>query len=177
MLFCVPRMPGVQFVRQARELGLLERIKFGWVGFNEMHAHRLPIAESAEVATVSPFVASDSSGGVPDLVARMQRLGGSDVPATYYAYTHHIALTAIAAAADSAGEVHASAVLKGLTGLRFDSPTGPRDDRCRIAPRPSGHRRRTGKRERSRGHRAPGDDRTRSRLHRLNRSGQAAPVP
>ncbi len=125
VLFCVPRMPGVQFVRQARELGLLERIKFGWVGFNEMHAHRLPMAESAEVATVSPFVASDSSGGVPDLVARMQRLGGSDVPATYYAYTHHIALTAIAAAADSAGEVHASAVLKGLTGLRFDSPTGP----------------------------------------------------
>lgn len=125
VLFCVPRMPGVHFVRQARELGLLEQIRFGWVGFNEMHAGRLAAADAAQVATVSPFVASDSSGGVPDLVARMQRLGDGDTPATYYAYTHHIALTAIADAAERAGEVHADAVRQGLAGLTFDAPTGP----------------------------------------------------
>ncbi|MDE0374042.1 MAG: ABC transporter substrate-binding protein [Rhodospirillales bacterium] len=125
VLFCVPRVPGVHFVHQARELGLLERIKFGWVGFNEMHAHQLPAAEASQVATVSPFVASDTEGGVPDLVARMNRLGGGDVPATYYAYTHYLALAAVAAAAERSGEAHAPAVLDGLKGLTFDSATGP----------------------------------------------------
>ncbi len=125
VVFCVPRLHGVRFVHQARALGLLNRIKFGWVGFNELHARELPLNEVAQVATVSPFVATDSAGGVPDLVARMRRVGGADMPATYYAFTHYNALAAIAAAVETAGEAAAPAILEGLKGLKFDSATGP----------------------------------------------------
>ncbi len=125
VVFCVPRLQGVHFVRQAQALGLLEQIKFGWVGFNELHAAELPPAEANQVATVTSFVASDENGGVPDLVARMQGLGADDTPITYLAYTHYNALTAIAAAAQRVGELQASSIVQGLKGLTFESATGP----------------------------------------------------
>ncbi len=125
VIFCVPRLSGVRFVRQARELGLLAGIKLGWVGFNELHAVRLPPSEAAQVTTVAPFVASDPQGGVPDLVARMKHLGGDNPQPTYYAFSHHLALTAVAAAAERAGEARAPAILEGIRGLTFDSATGP----------------------------------------------------
>ena len=125
VVFCVPRVHGVRFVHQARALGLLNRVRFGWVGFNELHASEMPENEVSQVATVSPFVASDRAGGAPDLVARMKRVGGEDAPVTYYAYTHGNAVAAIAAAAEAAGEATAPAILEGLKGLEFDSATGP----------------------------------------------------
>ena len=125
VVFCVPRVHGVRFVHQARALGLLNRVRFGWVGFNELHASEMPENEVSQVATVSPFVASDRAGGAPDLVARMRRVGGEGAPVTYYAYTHGNAVAAIAAAAEAAGEATAPAILEGLKGLEFDSATGP----------------------------------------------------
>lgn len=125
VVFCAPRLHGAHFVHQARAIGLLARIRLGWVGFNELHAGVLPPGEAAQVSTVSPFVASDRRGGVPDLVARMERIGGAAVPPTYYAYTHHNALMAVAAAADASGEAAAPAVLAGLPGLEFAGATGP----------------------------------------------------
>ena len=125
VVFCVPRLHGVSFVHQARALGLLHRVRFGWVGFNELHAGEMPENEASQVTTVSPFVASDGAGGVPDLVARMKRVGGDAAPVTYYAYTHGNALAAVAAAAAAAGEATAPAILEGLKGLQFDSATGP----------------------------------------------------
>ena len=125
VVFCVPRLQGTHFVHQARALGLLNRIKFGWVGFNELHAHELPANEASQVATVSPFVENDRGGGVPDLVARMKRISDPALPATYYAYTHYNALAAIAAAAAAAGEAAALAIRDGLAGLTFDSAVGP----------------------------------------------------
>ena len=125
VVFCIPRLKGVSFVHQAKALGLLDRVKFGWVGFNETHASALPEDEAAHVTTVSPFVENDPEGGVPDLVARMKHIGGEGTHATYYAYTHYLALKAIAAAADAAGEATAPAILSGLKGLTFDSATGP----------------------------------------------------
>ena len=125
VVFCVPRVHGVRFVHQARALGLLNRVRFGWVGFNELHASEMPENEVSQVATVSPFVASDRAGGAPDLVARMKRVGGEGAPVTYYAYTHGNAVAAIAAAAEAAGEATAPAILEGLKGLEFDSATGP----------------------------------------------------
>ena len=123
VVFCAPRLHGAHFVHQARAIGLLARIRLGWVGFNELHAGLLPPGEASQVSTVSPFVASDRRGGVPDLVARMERIGGA--PPTYYAYTHHNALMAVAAAAEASGEAAAPAVLAGLPGLEFAGATGP----------------------------------------------------
>ena len=124
VVFCAPRLHGAHFVHQARAIGLLARIRLGWVGFNELHAGLLPPGEASQVSTVSPFVASDRRGGVPDLVARMERIGGG-APPTYYAYTHHNALMAVAAAAEASGEAAAPAVLAGLPGLEFAGATGP----------------------------------------------------
>ena len=125
VVLCVPRVHGVHFVHQARALGLLNRIRFGWVGFNELHAREMPAHEAAQVVTVSPFVASDRRGGVPDLVARMRRVGGAEVPPTYYAATHYNALAAVAAAAARSGEAAPEAVLAGLKGLEFAGAAGP----------------------------------------------------
>ena len=122
---CVPRPHGAHFVHQTRALGLLPRIRLGWVGFNELHARELPANEASQVATVSPFVAGDRQGGAPDLVARMARVGGGAAPPTYYAFTHYNALTAIAAAARAAGEASPAAITAGLKGLEFASATGP----------------------------------------------------
>ena len=125
VVFCAPRLHGAHFVHQARAIGLLARVRLGWVGFNELHAGLLPSDEASRVSTVSPFVASDRRGGVPDLVARMERVGGGAAPPTYYAYTHHNALVAVAAAAEASGEAAAPAVLAGLPGLEFAGATGP----------------------------------------------------
>jgi ABC-type branched-subunit amino acid transport system substrate-binding protein len=124
VIFCVPRPQGVAFVKQARALGLLEKVRFGWVGFNELHASRLTPEEAGHVTTVTPFVSDDSDGGVPDLVARMRGLSGAETPVTYYAYLHYCAVTAIAEACREQGEISPAAVLAGLPGLSFESATG-----------------------------------------------------
>ncbi len=125
VVLCVPRLSGVHFVHNARALGLINRVRLGWVGFNELHAQELPQNEVSQVTTMAPFAASDRTRGVPELVARMAHLTGAGIQPTYYAYTHHAALSAIAAAAEASGETSPAAILAGLKGLTFETATGP----------------------------------------------------
>ena len=125
VIFCVPRPQGIQFVEQAQKHDLLDKIRLGWVGFNEIHAARLRPDQSGLVTTITPFASADTEGGVPELVGRMQSISGADTPATYYAYTHYAAVTAVAESCRKQGETSPAAVLAGLPGLSFDSATGP----------------------------------------------------
>ena len=125
VMFCVTRYHGREFIHQAREMGLLERLTIGWIGFNETLADGLEADELARIVTTTPFVASDTEGGVPAFVTGVRRLHGSEAPISYMALTHYNAVKALQAAWNQAGDVGAPATLNNLRGLGFASPTGP----------------------------------------------------
>ena len=125
VMFCVTRYHGREFIHQAREMGLLERLTIGWIGFNETLADGLDADELARIVTTTPFVASDTEGGVPAFVTGIRRLHGSEEPVSYMALTHYNAVQALQAAWNQAGDVGAPATLNNLRGLGFASPTGP----------------------------------------------------
>ena len=125
VMFCVTRHHGREFIHQAREMGLLERVTIGWIGFNETLADGLEADELARIVTTTPFVASDTEGKVPAFVAAVQRLHGSEEPVSYMALTHYNAVKALQAAWNQGGDVGVPATLNNLRGLGFASPTGP----------------------------------------------------
>lgn len=125
VMFCVTRHHGREFIHQARDMGLLDQVTIGWIGFNETLAEGLDADELARIVTTTPFVASDPEGGVPAFVARVRRLHGAEVPVSYMAFTHYNAVKALQAAWNQAGDVGAAAAMHNLRGLDFASPTGP----------------------------------------------------
>ena len=125
VLFCVMRHHGQEFIHQAVELGLLDKVMIGWIGFNETQAEGLSTQERQRIITTSPFVSSDPEGGVPDFVARVRRQHGAEVPVSYCALTHYNAVKALKAAWERSGSISPEAGKAGLAGLTFDSPTGP----------------------------------------------------
>ena len=124
VIFCVTRHHGREFIHQARDMGLLERVSIGWIGFNETLAEGLNAEELARIVTTTPFVASDTEGGVPAFVARARRTHGSEIPVSYMAFTHYNAVKALQAAWNNAGDVSPAAATDNLRGLDFESPTG-----------------------------------------------------
>ena len=87
VLFCVLRRNGQAFIHQARELGLLERITVGWIGFNETLIEGLSTQELAPIVTATTFAAADPQPGVAEFVARIRRQHGREVPVSYFAMT------------------------------------------------------------------------------------------
>lgn len=124
VMFCVTRHHGREFIHQARDMGLLEQVTIGWIGFNETLAEGLSGDELARIVTTTPFVASDTEGGVPAFVARARRTHGSDTPVSYMALTHYNAVKALEAAWNKAGDVDPAGTVRHLRGLDFESPTG-----------------------------------------------------
>ena len=125
VLFCVLRKNGQKFIHQARELGLLERVTVGWIGFNETLIPGLNAQELAPIVTASTFAAADPQPGGAEFVARIRRQHGRDVPVSYFAMTHYNAIKALQAAWQRAGEASAKAALAALPGLAFEGPSGP----------------------------------------------------
>ena len=125
VMFCVTRHHGREFIHQAAEMGLLDQVMVGWIGFNETLAEGLNADELARIVTTTPFVASDTDGGVPAFVAGMRQSHGSEVPVSYMALTHYNAVKALQAAWNQAGDTSAAAAMRELRGLEFSSPTGP----------------------------------------------------
>lgn len=125
VLFCVLRQNAQDFIHQARELGLLERVTVGWIGFNETVIEGLSADELARVVTATAFASRDPEPGIAEFVTRVRRLHGQDVPVSYLAMTHYNAIRALRAAWQNAGEPSAKAALAGLPGLTFEGPSGP----------------------------------------------------
>jgi ABC-type branched-subunit amino acid transport system substrate-binding protein len=125
VLFCVLRQNAREFIHQARDLGLLERVTVGWIGCNETLIDRLGDAELSRVVTATVFASRDPEPGVADFVARVRALHGQDVPVSYLAMTHYNAIRALEAAWRIAGEPSPKAALAALPGLAFEGPSGP----------------------------------------------------
>ena len=66
VIFCVTRHHGREFIHQARDMGLLERVTIGWVGFNETLADGLSAEELARIVTTTPL-----SAATPKAVCRL----------------------------------------------------------------------------------------------------------
>ncbi len=125
VLFCVMRRHGCEFVRQADEMALLERLQIGWIGYNETLNARLTPAQAERIHTTTPFAVTDPEKGVPGFVQRVRRLFGADTPIGYLAMTHYNAVMALRAAWRRIGDAAPEPTIAGLRGLTFDTPTGP----------------------------------------------------
>lgn len=124
VLFCIPRTNGPLFIQQANRMGLLERLTFSWIGFNEMHHEVLATMERERVITCSSFVMSDETPEVRDFVGRVQKSRSATFPVTYYAHNHASAVVALGEAWTKAGEVSGTAALETLPGLSFSGANG-----------------------------------------------------
>ena len=125
VLYCVPRSTGPLFIKQANQMGLLGRLTFAWIGFNETHNAQLLPEERVCVTTCSSFVMSDPTPSAREFVERVKKAHGVKFPVTYYAHNHAAAVAALGEAWSRAGEVSGKASLAVLPGLRFNSPNGP----------------------------------------------------
>ena len=125
VLFCVMRRQGQEFLRQANDVGLLERVAVGWIGLNDTLIPGLKRSELKNVVTTPPFVASDGEPGVVSFVERVHRQHGPGRIIAHQALTHYNAVKALASAWETVGEVGSQAGLEGLPGLTFEGPTGP----------------------------------------------------
>lgn len=124
VLFCIPRVNGPLFIRQANKMGLLKRLTFAWIGFNETHHQALVAEERERIVTCSSFVMSDDRPEAMEFVARVQNSRGARFPVTYYAHNHASAVAALGEAWEKAGEVSGRAALETLPGLDFQGATG-----------------------------------------------------
>ena len=77
VIFCVTRRHGREFIHQAREMGLLDQVTVGWIGFNEIPGRR-PGGRPAERALLPPrrSLPATPEGGVPAFVARVRQSHG-----------------------------------------------------------------------------------------------------
>ena len=124
VLFCIPRENGPLFIKQASKMGLLEKLTFAWIGFNETHHQALNTEERERIVTCSSFVMSDDRPEAVEFVKRVQNIQGADFPVTYYAHNHASAVAALGEAWKKAGEVSGKAALETLPGLSFQGATG-----------------------------------------------------
>ena len=124
VLLCIPRENGPLFIKQANKLGLLDRLTFAWIGFNETHHQVLTAEERERIVTCSSFVMSDDRSEAVEFVERVKNIRGANFPVTYYAHNHASAVAARGEAWKKAGEVSGHAALKTLPGLSFQGATG-----------------------------------------------------
>ncbi len=124
VLFCIPRVNGPLFIRQANKMGLSKKLTFAWIGFNEIHHQSLAAEERERIVTCSSFVMSDDRPEAMEFVERVQNIRGEKFPVTYYAHNHASAVAALAEAWNKAGEVSGKAALEMLPGLSFQGATG-----------------------------------------------------
>ena len=123
VLLCIPRANGPLFVKQANKLGLLNRLTFAWIGFNELHHQVLNSEEREKVITCSSFVMADDKKEALEFIKQVKDMRGENFPVTYYAHNHASAIAALAKSWEIAGEVSGPAALKSLPGLKFQGAT------------------------------------------------------
>ena len=124
ILFCIPRNNSSYFFKQLSNMGLIDRFKFAWIGFNELHHKNLSLEERKRIFTCSSFVMSDERLEAQDFVGRVKSMQGNDFPVTYYAHNHATAVAALAEALEKAGEISGRAALKTLPGLSYKTASG-----------------------------------------------------
>lgn len=116
--------PGLQFINQAREQGLMKQVAIAYLGLSEIE---LPVfhGKAKDMYVTVPFVAASKAPDVKDFVARVKASAGRNTTVSSTVFTHYNALMAMKAAIEKAGKVDRQAMIKALEGLTIKTATGP----------------------------------------------------
>jgi ABC-type branched-subunit amino acid transport system substrate-binding protein len=125
LVFALPGVDGVTFIRQAEEFGLLQKLTVGFLGFTETYLGAFGEGKGEGMYACVPFVASDPAPGVQDFVGRIRAMHGADTVVSFYVMTHYDALMALKGGLEQSGEISREAAVDGMAGLTYGVPTGP----------------------------------------------------
>jgi branched-chain amino acid transport system substrate-binding protein/urea transport system substrate-binding protein len=125
LLFALPGADGITFIRQAEDLGLLQKLTVGFLGFSEAYLGAFGPGRGQGMYVAVPFVAASEATGPREFVARIRARAGADAVVSHYVMTHWLALTAAARALERVGRIDREALVDGLEGLTLEAPTGP----------------------------------------------------
>jgi len=125
LVFALPGADGITFIKQAEDLGLMKDVTVAFLGFAETYLGAFGAGKGQNMWVTVPFAASSDEAGVKDFVARIRADAGNDVPISHYVMTHYNSMMALKDALEKAGKVDKEALIDGLEGLNFDTPTGP----------------------------------------------------
>ena len=103
LVFALPGVDGVTFIRQAEEFGLLQKLTVGFLGFTETYLGAFGEGKGEGMYACVPFVASDPAPGVQDFVGRIRAMHGEDTVVSFYVMTHYDALMALKAGLEKVG--------------------------------------------------------------------------
>ena len=124
LLFALPGADGMTFVGQAEELGLLNDVTVGFLGFAETYLGAFGEGKGQNMWVTVPFAASMTDPGPAEFVAKIRKAAGDGVPISHYAFTHYNSLNAVKAALEKSGKMDSEGLVDGLTELNVKTPTG-----------------------------------------------------
>ncbi len=124
LVFALPGVDGVTFIKQAEEFGLLDKLTVGFLGFTETYLGAFGPGKGEGMYACVPFVASDPAPGVQDFVARIRQMHGPETVVSFYVMTHYNGLMALKAGLERSGEISREAAVDGMAGLTYQIPTG-----------------------------------------------------
>jgi urea transport system substrate-binding protein len=125
LLFALPGADGITFIKQAEDLGLLDEVTVGFLGFAETYLGAFGEGKGQNMWVTVPFAASLDTPGAQEFVAKIRKSAGEGTPISHYVMTHYNSLKAVKAALEKAGTVDKEALVDGLAGLTIETPTGP----------------------------------------------------
>lgn len=125
LLFALPGADGITFIKQAEDLGLMDQVTVGFLGFAETYLGAFGDGKGQNMWVTVPFAESLKTPGVEEFVAKIRKTAGDSTPISHYVMTHYNSLKAVQAAVQKAGTVDKEALVDGLQGLTIDTPTGP----------------------------------------------------
>ncbi len=124
LLFALPGAPGITFIKQAEEFGLLKRVTVAFLGFSETYLGAFGEGKGENMVAGVPFVASDPEPGVRDFVARVRAMHGANTGVSHYVFSHYNALMALKGGLEKSREISREAAVNGMAGLTLATATG-----------------------------------------------------
>ena len=124
LLFALPGAPGITFIKQAEEFGLLRRVTVAFLGFSETYLGAFGEGKGENMVAGVPFVASDPDPGVRDFVTRVRAMHGANTGVSHYVFAHYNALMALKGGIERSREVSREGAVNGMTGLQLATATG-----------------------------------------------------
>lgn len=125
LLFALPGADGITFIKQAEDLGLLEDVTVGFLGFAETYLGAFGEGKAQNMWVAVPFAESLQTPGAQEFVQKIRAQAGSDVPVSHYVMTHYNALMAVKGALEKAGAIDKDGLIDAMQGLSISTPTGP----------------------------------------------------
>ncbi len=118
LLFAVPGIDGINFIKQARKLGLTKRVTIAFLGFSETYIHALGDTSDMDIYVTVPFISTskDNQEFVTKITEANEGLG--DV--SQYARTHYNAVKTLASALQKSKNYTSAGAENGLKGLTTD---------------------------------------------------------